>query len=215
VSGVRWGDVAPEVARELPGLGIAWREACSPGARRSPPDVHVHLGALARRFAGRDALRVRVDPVGAAYRAFLRQVGLDPDVDRPPVEQLLIDRLIDGGLRSRGAVGDALVIGALETGVPLWALDAERVTGGLGVRVARAGERLGDGPLAPDLPSGRLVVADARGPVAVPLGAVAASHGPTRRTSRLLVFAVSVAGVSRMHVEEALWACLEALGDEA
>jgi hypothetical protein len=116
-----------------------------------------------------------------------------------------------GGFRSRGRVEDALLVGALETGVPVWALDAARVEGPLGVRAARAGERLGLGAIAPDLATGRLVVADARRPVAVLLGPVADGAGPAPGTTRLRVFAVRVAGVPQIHVEEALWSSVEAL----
>jgi B3/4 domain-containing protein len=149
--------------------------------------------------------------VPAAYRAFSRHVGLDPDVDRPPVEAVVVERLMHGGFRSRGRVEDALLVGALETGVPLWALDADRLEGPLGVRAARTGERLGEGELAPDLPAGRLVVADARRPVAVLLGAVADGEGPGPAARRLCVFAVRVAGVPQVYVEEALWASVDAL----
>jgi DNA/RNA-binding domain of Phe-tRNA-synthetase-like protein len=154
---------------------------------------------------------MRREPVPAAYRAFSRHVGLDPDVDRPPVEAIVVERLMHGGFRTRGRVEDALLVGALETGVPLWALDADRLSGPLGVRPARDGERLGEGELAPDLAPGRLVVADARAPVAVLLGAVGAPFAPGPRTRRLAVFAVRVAGVPAIHVEEALWACVDAL----
>jgi DNA/RNA-binding domain of Phe-tRNA-synthetase-like protein len=166
---------------------------------------------LADRWSGARAVTMRREPVPAAYRAFSRHVGLDPDVDRTPVEAVVVERLMHGGLRPRGRVEDALLVGALETGVPLWALDADRVHGPLGIRPAAAGERLGEGDLASDVAAGRLVVADARGPVAVLLGGVADGRGPGPRTRRLRVFAVHVAGVPQVHVEEALWACTEAL----
>jgi DNA/RNA-binding domain of Phe-tRNA-synthetase-like protein len=204
-----WLDDA--VARELPGLGIAWVEVAAPAGRRSPADVRARLRGLTDRYSGPRAVTMRREAVPAAYRAFSRHVGLDPDVDRPPVEAAVVERLMHGGFRSRGRVEDALLVGALETGVPLWALDADRVSGPLGVRPARSGERLGEGELAPDLPAGRLVVADARRPVAVLLGAVADGDGTSPRCRHLCVFAVRVAGVPAIHVEEALWASVEAL----
>ena len=45
-------------------------------------------------------------------------------------------------------------VAVVETGVPVWALDAERVNGPLGLRGARAGERLGAGRYAHDLAPG-------------------------------------------------------------
>jgi DNA/RNA-binding domain of Phe-tRNA-synthetase-like protein len=206
------GWIEEDVARELPGLGLAWVDADAPAdGRRSPAWLRARLRRLADRYSGARAVTMRREPVPAAYRAFSRHVGLDPDVDRPPVEAVVVERLMHGGFRSRGRVEDALLVGALETGVPLWALDADRVDGGLGVRRARPGERLGEGELAPDLPAGRLVVADARRPVAVLLGDVADGDGPGPGTRRLRVFAVRVAGVPALHVEEALWASVEAL----
>jgi hypothetical protein len=208
---VRPGWIDPALARELPGLGIECIEAPAPAGRSRSHRLDARLRALADRYAGPRAVTMRREPVPAAYRAFSRHVGLDPDVDRPPVEALAVERLLHGGFRSRGRVEDALFVGALETGVPLWALDAGRLSGALGVRPARAGERLGEGELAPDLAPGRLVVADARVPVALLLGEVAAAFAPGPRTRRLTVFAVRVAGVPAIHVEEALWACAEAL----
>jgi DNA/RNA-binding domain of Phe-tRNA-synthetase-like protein len=208
---VHAGWVEEAVARELPALGLAWVEVPAPAGPRSPADLRARLRGLADRYSGPRAVTMRREPVPAAYRAFSRHVGLDPDVDRPPVEAVVVERLMHGGFRSRGRVEDALLVGALETGVPLWALDAERLSGPLGVRAARTGERLGEGYLAPDLAAGRLVVADARRPVGVLLGAVADGDGPASRTRRLWVFAVRVAGVPAIHVEEALWASAEAL----
>jgi hypothetical protein len=207
---VRSGWVDDALARELPGLGLAWIDMPAPGGARTPPGLREHLRTLADRWSGPRAVTMRREPVPAAYRAFSRHVGLDPDVDRPPVEAVVVERLMHGGFRSRGHVEDALLVGALETGVPLWALDADRLSGPLGLRAARPGERLGDGELAPDV-AGSLVVADATAPVALLLGAVAAGYGPAAGARRLRVFAVQVAGVPRMCVEEALWAAADAL----
>jgi hypothetical protein len=207
---VRAGWIDAALARELPGLGIACVETPAPGGRGGHP-LDARLRALADRYAGPRAVTMRREPVPAAYRAFSRHVGLDPDVDRPPVEALVVERLLHGGFPSRGRIEDALLVGALETGVPLWALDADRLSGPLGVRPARPGERLGAGELASDLAPGRLVVADGRAPVAILLGAVGSPFAPAPRTRRLALFAVRVAGVPAIHVEEALWACVDAL----
>ena len=194
MSDARAGWIEDDVARELPGLALAWIDAAAPGGgSRSPAWLRARLRGLADRYAGARAVTMRREPVAAAYRAFSRHVGVDPDVDRPPVEAIVVERLMHGGFRSRGRVEDALLVGAL------------------GVRGARAGERLGEGELAPDLPAGRLVVADTRRPVAVLLGDVADGDGPGPDTRRLRVFAIRVAGVPAVHVEEALWASVEAL----
>jgi DNA/RNA-binding domain of Phe-tRNA-synthetase-like protein len=206
------GWIAEQLRSELPGLGLVALQAPAPKLRRSPPGVREHLDALAVRFRGADALVLRQRPIPHAYRVFFRHVGLDPDVTRVPVEAAWLERLVHGGFRSRGLLEDALTIALVETGVPVWALDAETLDGPLGLRLAADGERLGgvDGGL--DLPAGRIVVADASAPLAPLFGEPAPERAVTRRTKQLLLFAVHVAGVSAMHIEEALWMCAETVG---
>jgi len=166
---------------------------------------------LSTRFHGADALALRQRPVPQAYRVCFRHVGLDPDTTRTPIEAAAIDRLVQGGFVSRGLLEDALTIALVETGVPLWALDADTVEDPLALRLTEAGERLGAGAEAIEVGSGQIVVADARGPLAPLFGAPADPHAVTRRTTRLLLFALCVAGVSRLHVEEALWQAADVL----
>ena len=210
----RAGWVAADVAEELPALRLA--EADAPAAfGRAPRAMRERLRALSDRFGGARALELRRESVPAAYRVFFRHVGLDPDVDRPPAEAAVVDRLVHGGFRSAGMPHDALLLAVVETGVPVWALDAARLEGPLGIRSAAEGERVGEGAGALEVPAGRLVVADARGPVAVLFGDVDPHRLPTRGTSALRLFAVGVDGVPDVHVEEALWTCAGALSEAA
>jgi DNA/RNA-binding domain of Phe-tRNA-synthetase-like protein len=205
------GWVERELAAEFPELRLV---SLAVPARhgRTPPGLRERLAVLSARFHGARAVQLRREPVPAAYRVFFRHAGLDPDRQRTPVEEAAVSRLVRGGFGGRGGiVEDALLLGLVETGVPVWALDDGRRDGPLGLRAARAGERLGDGELAADLGPGRLVVADARGPVAVLFGAIAPGHEPARRSERLRLCAVQVPGVPAIHVEEALWLCAEAL----
>jgi DNA/RNA-binding domain of Phe-tRNA-synthetase-like protein len=208
---LREGWVQADLARELPGLRLAWVTVDAPAQRRSDA-LRARLDALSDRFRGARALTMRREPVPAAYRAFFRHVGLDPDVQRTPIEAAVLERLRRGGWASRGVLDDALLLAVVETGVPVWALDHERVDGPLGLRTAAPGERVGEGPYAAGAPGGRVVVADARRPVAVLFGDVAASVLPGRETTRVDLFAIAVAGVPALHVEEALAQCAEALG---
>lgn len=206
------GWIADELHEELPGLGVVTLALPAPRATRSPPGVREHLDLLSARFRGADALALRQRPVPHAYRVCFRHVGLDPDTTRTPIEAAAVERLVQGGFVSRGLLDDALTIALVETGVPLWALDADTVQPPLGLRLASGGERLG-GADGIALPAGQIVVADARVPLAPLFGEPAAPHAPSRRSADLLLFAVQVAGVSRAHVEEALWQCAEVLAD--
>jgi len=205
------GWVAEPLHEELPGLGVVSLALAAPRLGRSPQGVREHLDALSARFRGADALALRQRPIPHAYRVCFRHVGLDPDVTRVPVEAAAIDRLVHGGFRSAGLLDDALTIALVETGVPLWALDHAAVDGPLGLRLSAEGETLGRGAGALPLPPGRIVVADAGAPLAPLFGDPGPGCGATRRTKRLLLFAVRVEGVSAMHVQEALWIAVEAL----
>lgn len=207
------GWIDRELALEFPALALVSLAVAVPGGRRrTEPALAERLRALSDRFTGRRAVAIRREPVPAAYRAFFRHVGLDPDVQRTPVEAAVLERLVHGGFASRGPVDDALLLAVVETAVPVWALDDEALDGPLGLRAARRGERLGQGPLASDLPAGRLVMADAARPVAVLFGDVAPSARPAGGCRRVRLAAVRVPGVPAIHAEEALWTAAEALG---
>jgi DNA/RNA-binding domain of Phe-tRNA-synthetase-like protein len=206
------GWIEPALAGELPDLRLAWVTVPG-GPRRSPPELRARLGMLADRFHGARALSIRREAVPAAYRVLFRHIGLDPDVHRTPIEAAAVQRLLRGQFASGSAVEDACLLALVETGVPVWALDADRVEGPLGLRAARAGERLGDGEYANDLVPGRLVVADRAGPVAVLFGDTAPGRLPGRDTTRLALFAVGAPGVPAMSFEEALYCCADALDE--
>jgi DNA/RNA-binding domain of Phe-tRNA-synthetase-like protein len=204
------GWVDAEVADEFPELRL-FELAVDARPGRTPRSVQERLRYLSSRFRGPQAVAQRQQPVPWAYRVFYRHVGLDPDADRTPAEAAMLDRLMHGGFKSDNLLDDALLVALVETGVPIWALDAAKVDGTLGVRVAAEGEHLGRAGDAPPVPAGRLVVADARSPLAVLFGELAPGHGVTRDTASMRLFSVQVAGVPAIHVEEALFQCSEIL----
>lgn len=210
-SGARECRVADALREEFPGLALVALELAVPKLGRSPRGVKERLNHLAGRFRGADALVLRQRPIPHAYRVFFRHIGLDPDETRIPVEAAAVRRLLQGGYPSRGLLDDALTIALVETGVPLWALDAAHVEGALELRLSDGADRLGRAPEAPALPPERIVVADAGGPLAVAFGEPAPGHGPTRRTRELVLYALRVDGVPALQVDEALWTCAEVL----
>jgi hypothetical protein len=206
---------APEIERELPELHLLTGDVLhtreQPLTGSSPPDVRRRLSELSDRFRGARAVSIRREPVPAAYRVFFRHIGLEPDAERTPIEAAVLERMVQGGFPSRGLLEDVLLVALVDTGVPVWALDAESVDGRLGIRASHEGERLGRSADAAVLPAGRLVVADASRAMAVLFGELAPGHEPQSRTRHLKLFAVQVAGVSSMVAEEALWSCQAAL----
>jgi DNA/RNA-binding domain of Phe-tRNA-synthetase-like protein len=205
------GFVEPAVRSEFPGLRLDWVSVeCR--RRDSPREIQRRLKDLSGRYRGASVVAMRTQPIPHAYRAFFRQIGLDPDVDRVPSEAAAVARLLQGAFRSVNLVEDALLLGLVETGVPVWALDADRVdAGGLGIRLSAPGDRLGATEYPSAIAPGTLLVADAVSIHGMLFGEIAAGHEVTRQSSRIVLFSVGVDGVPAIHVEEALWVCLEVL----
>jgi DNA/RNA-binding domain of Phe-tRNA-synthetase-like protein len=202
------GWVDAELAEEFPDLGL-WLTRVDRGSGRTPDFVRERLKGLASRITGGHVIHMRQDPVPWAYRVFWRQVGIDPDTDRTPVEQLALDRLKWGGLRSRNLLDDAITIATLETGVPVVAFDAEKVGDQIGLRLTGGDEQLG-GSGRP-LSSRQIVIADEHNTLAVLSGEVAEERGVTPKTTAMVLASVQVKGVPMISVEEALWTVVETL----
>lgn len=204
------GRVASVLREEFPGLGIRYT-VVEAQPRRSPSGVREHLRYLSNRFYGHRALNLRREPIASAYRVFYRHIGLDPDEFRTPIEAASLERLRAGGFKSHGLVDDAITIGTIETGVAMRALDADRISGRLGLRIAEPEERLGGEKQGLKLPDGTLVIADDRVAVGLIFGDTAPTHEVTRGTQRVAVCAIQVQGVPDISVEEAIWNCVNVL----
>ena len=200
--------VEPELAEELPGLGL-WTTRVRARSGPSPGSVRRRLNMLAGRISGAHVVHMRQDPIPWAYRVLWRQVGLDPDVDRPPAERAAVERLRAGGLPSQNLLDDAITLAVLETGVPVMAFDAERVGALLSLRLTARGELLGGS--GPRLSARQIVVADEHRALATMDGRVAEERGVTRATTRMVLAALQAANVPVISVEEALFSTVETL----
>lgn len=203
------GLVAPQIAAEFPGLGIAWVEVdgCP---RKSPESVRRRLHDLSDRFYGAQAIHLRERPIPWAYRVFFRQIGLDPDRTRTPIEQLAFERIREGAFKSDGLPTDALTVATVETGVALRAFDAERLHGSLCIRDSAPGESLAGQP--GELAQGTLTIADEKCPVGLLFGSAGEGYGVGPASARLAIVAVQVKGVPQIAVSEALWMAATTLG---
>ncbi len=196
------GWVDPTLTEEFPGLDLRYvLVRATPSS--SPPQVKTQLAALANRYSGGRVVNLRHQPIPWAYRVFFRHVGLDPDADRTPVEDVALERMKRGGFQSENLVVDGLTIAIAESGVALRAFDAERLEGRPGIRPSVAGERLPG--RATDLERGTLVLADESRPIGVLFGLDSADHAVSKRTRRVALMAIQVSGVPDIAVEEAIW----------
>jgi hypothetical protein len=210
-AGARRGAVDPEVAAELPGLRLdrlAVTIASGPTSARSRSSPAERLRALSDRYRGATVIAMRTHPVPRAYRTFYRQIGLDPDVERIPSERAATERLLHGGWRPAGLISDACLVAVIETGVPVWALDASIVDPGppgLGIGLADATER------SAGVPPGSLVVRDRRSVHAPLFGTPLPGHEPGPATADVVLYALGVGGVPQIHSDEALWLAADLL----
>ncbi|MFL5895324.1 MAG: phenylalanine--tRNA ligase beta subunit-related protein [Thermoleophilaceae bacterium] len=198
--------VEPDLRGEFPELRLVY-VMVSARSGRSPETVRERLKEMSNRFTGPRAVQLRQEPIPWAYRVFFRQVGIDPDDRRTPVEQFALDRMRTGGFRSRNLLDDAIAIATVETGVPVIAFDADRVEGALELRLSRKGELLG--PAGRPLSASQIVIADAERALAVLFADLDPERGVTPKTERMLLSSVQVAGVPDIAVEEALWMAAE------
>lgn len=194
--GIETGWVDHRLAEEFPELGL--RYATFDGiVEPTPPEMWNQILDLSTRFRGAPAMALPTKPVPAAYRAFFRQVGLDPDVVRNPVEAIAYDRIMRGTFRSVHRVADALTVATVETHIALSVMDADALSEPLGIR--------------PD-DEGVLVLADADRAVAPLFGPPPGDVTPGLHTRRLAVTAVGVAEIPRWLVDYGLWRVADLLG---
>ena len=203
------GTVDAALLEEHPGLYIRWLEV-DRGSGRAPRELKSRLAALSDRFAGPQAVTFRTKPIPSAYRVFYRHIGLDPDEQPTPPEQVVLERMLKGGFVSRNLLDDALTIAMIESGVPVLAFDADALEGELRIRPSEPGETLEGRPA--ELPAGTLVIADDVRPLSLLFGAMASGRGVSPSTAHTALVVIGVAGVPEIAVEEALWIAAGILG---
>lgn len=196
------GWISAELHEEFPALSLR-HATVDAGSGRTTPVLKERLRVLSNRFSGPQAVNLRNQPIPWAYRVFYRHIGLDPDVQRTPVEEIALARMKAGGFVSRSRLDDALTIAIIESGVAVRAFDADQVSGRPGIRSSGPGEELEGRPGG--LPTGTLVVADEERPLALLFGATAAGRGVNPKSKRTLLVAIGVNGVPDIAIEEALW----------
>ena len=210
---IELGWIAEDLAAEFPELQLHYM-TLEARSGRSPEPVRQRLRTLADRYTGGKAVTLRQQPIPWAYRVFFRQVGIDPDVHRTPVEAIALERMRAGGFPTKNLLDDALLIATVETSVPLVAFDEDKLSGPLGLRMSQPGERLGGAGGRP-LSTRQVVLADADRAVGVLFADLAGGRGVHPRTQRMRIASIQVKGVPDVSVEEALWIVAEVLRGEA
>jgi DNA/RNA-binding domain of Phe-tRNA-synthetase-like protein len=205
---IRDGFVDERLAAEFPGLSVRYCIVAG-SLERSPRALRDQLKHISNRPYGERAINMRRQPIAHAYRVFFRQIGLDPDQTRTPVEGVIAERLRAGRFASCDLVTDALTIAIVETGAALFALDADGVRGRLGLRLAKQEELIGG--LIPAA-AGTIVVADELAAIAPVFDRPAGPAELSRSTRSVAVLAIAVDGVPAITVDEGIWKCASIIG---
>lgn len=172
-------------------LWVAW--VAVPAGHRSTPTLRGHLAEVDDRVRGLPTGGLRMDKVASAYRGFARQIGLDPDADRNPLERLALERLQLGRMPTYGPLLDAMSVAMLETSVPMWTIKGDAASGWLRVDTDEQGV---------------LVVADDKRTLAPLMATPEKALFPTlrrREMSTAIVYALQVGKVPSSTLEEAFW----------
>lgn len=208
---LRLGFVQPAVADEFPGLCLWWAGVAA-RRRGSPRSIAERVRELSSRYRGATVVAARTKPIPHAYRSFFRQIGLDPDVARIPSERAALARLRQGGFESVDLIADVCLIALVETGIPVWALDAAAVgDDGLGIRTVTESDLERARERGEWLEPGSLAVGGRDAVHCLLFGDPLPGHGVRARTRRVVLFAIGVDGVPELALEEALHTCLELL----
>jgi hypothetical protein len=191
-------DGAARLAADHPALAVFARACATEPAGRPgrAARARARLAALDARVDGARAAVADATPVPCAYRVLARQVGLDPDADGLPLDLLLRERIRRGRFVLPGPVAGACAAALLETGVPVWALDAAMVDGPLHVRA--------DG-------RGALAVVDLHRVVAPLLAEPSVDVAARDDCPRVVLYALRCAGVADVTVREALSIAVDVL----
>jgi DNA/RNA-binding domain of Phe-tRNA-synthetase-like protein len=204
----RKGWIADDVAKKLPELELLRVDSPITVTNRSPEWAKERLRFLSTSVRGLDVLHMHQHEAPAAYRELYRNVGRDPDEDRPPMEAAYYERLARGGFPQIGLPTDALTIVLAETGIPIWGVDASLIDGELGIRRSLDGEIPVPAGYDPGLTAGHLVIADAQGVVSELCRDPRQVRAIDRETTHAVFYSVKPGGISELRVLEAFWMCL-------
>ncbi len=197
--------IEPHIRDEFPELVLSYiRVRIEHGSSRH---MAKRLKLLADRIGGAQAVTLREQPTPHAYRTFFRHIGLDPDVTRTPIEEVVVRRLVTGGFRRSWPASDALTLAVADTGVAIWAYDGDAVRGDLVLRQAVEGERVG----ASTVSAGTILISDEIEPLSVLFGSASAEAEAKPDSASAVACGLKVAGVSQLEVDEALSIFHEAL----
>lgn len=199
-----------ELEQDFPALAVLY-DSRAVGGRVYRRASRERLDLLSGRIGGDLVAAMRQQAVPGAYRAFARQIGLDPDGDDLPLEATLMRRIRAGRFVPDDQMQDPCTVAMLETGVPVWVADEAALDGKLTIGPLTGDDDAARLQGAPAVP-GNLAVWDAVRPLSLLLGGVAGDLVPTRRTDTVRLFALRVDGVPDASVREALWTASQLTG---
>ncbi len=202
------------ITGRFPGLCVAEGRVDRLEVRATSPALEAFKPeAYARIRAAHTIENVKDDPSYRAYRDFFWRVGIDPTKTRPASEALVRRVLAGRPLPAINTAVDAYNLASALSGVPIAAFDAERLRGGLTMRLAAEGEPFrGIGMKEPiALKPNQVVIADQEQLIAVYPYRDADDSKVTAGTKTMHIVSCGVPGIGQEQVLRAYEMCAEYL----
>jgi DNA/RNA-binding domain of Phe-tRNA-synthetase-like protein len=199
-----------EVLEKFPGICVAEGDILSLSISQDSPGLEKLMAEVANDIRSRYTLdNVKDDPAFRAYRDFFWSVGIDPTKTRPASEALARRLLSGGRLPKINTAVDAYNMASASSGVPIAAFDADKLSGGLRMRFARAGETfLGIGMKEPvDLKPNQVVLTDSARIIAIYPYRDSDDTKVTAETRNIHIISCGVPGINKKRVLEAYGVC--------
>lgn len=191
-------DLSQELKEAYPGLGVRTVQVDGIEVNRESKSLEEYKEEVINKVkSSRDLSELMDDPIYRKYRDFLWRIGIDPTKVRPASEAL-VRRILQGkSLPKINTAVDAYNMASIISGVPIAALDADKIEGKLEMDFSRPGmEFSGIGMKEPKVLKGReLIIKDSREIVAIYLYRDADKSKITGNTRRIFLIACGVPGI--------------------
>ncbi len=162
--------ISTDLAERFPGLSVLVVRVNGVKVEKEKAEMQQFKGEIINEVKRTYNLATVKDvPIFRAYRDFFWRAGIDPTKVRPAAEALIRRVLAGKPIPAINTLVDSYNLASIRTGIAMGAFDAEKLSGPLVLRFARAGEKfLGIGMDEPiELAGNELVVSDAEKLIAI------------------------------------------------
>lgn len=135
-------NIASEVKRNLPGVDLHTIIIKGVSVKKIHPSIKKYKKYILRKLRNEYSIEnLNENNMILAYRNLYRDIGLDPIINPPSVENLIKRYLLKNYFPNINTVVDACNLVAIDTLVPMGVFDIEKVKGDINLRYSLNGEK--------------------------------------------------------------------------